>query len=143
MQLHVFGHGPAHEKLKKIAGSTIHFYTDRFGDASDEVVADALEGAKGFIFPAEEDFGIVSVEALAAGAPVIGLAKGGTTDIITSDELGVLFEHQTTDDVAEAITIAERRHYSPTKLARTAKRFDKTLFISKLKNIVAQNSPRA
>ena len=143
VQLHVFGNGPAHEKLEKMAGPTIHFYTDRFGDASDEVVADALEGAKGFIFPAEEDFGIVSVEALAAGAPVIGLAKGGTTDIVTSDELGILFERQATDDVAEAITIAEKRHYSPTKLARTAKRFDKTLFISKLKNIVAQNTPRA
>ncbi len=136
-RLVVFGDGPMHKKLVEIAGPTVEFRTDRFGDASDSEYERSLNSARGFIFPAEEDFGIVSVEALAAGAPVIGLARGGTTDIITSDDLGVLFNHQTVDDVASAMQTAESREYFPSKLARSAKRFDITLFISKLRKIVA------
>lgn len=140
-KLIVFGNGPAHESLTKIAGPTIEFRIDRYGDASDAEKEKVLNSARGFVYPAEEDFGIVSVEALAAGAPVIGLARGGTIDIVSSDELGVLFEHQTVDDVAAAITAAENRRYFPSKLARSAKRFDKGLFISKLRTVV-QNSTR-
>ncbi|OYW85874.1 hypothetical protein B7Z17_01515 [Candidatus Saccharibacteria bacterium 32-49-10] len=102
----------------------------------------ALNNARGFIYPAEEDFGIVSVEALAAGAPVIGYARGGTTDIVTSPEVGVLFDHQTVDDVAQAIELAEQRTYFPSKLNRTAKRFDKSLFVTKMRKIVSNNLPR-
>ncbi len=141
-KLIVFGNGPAHEALVKLAGPTIEFRTDRFGDASDIEYEKALNNARGFIYPAEEDFGIVSVEALAAGAPVIGYARGGTTDIVTSPEVGVLFDHQTVDDIAQAIELAEQRTYFPSKLSRTAKRFDKSLFITKLHKIVGDNLPR-
>lgn len=48
---------PLHDELVKIAGPTVSFYTDRFGDASDEAVEDALNHARGFIFPSDEDFG--------------------------------------------------------------------------------------
>lgn len=131
----VFGNGPMHEKLVKMAGPSIEFRTDRFGDASDSEYEKALASARGFIFPAEEDFGIVSVEALAAGAPVIGLARGGTTDIVTSNELGVLFDQQTIGDVAAAIQTSETTRYFPGKLARTARRYDKGLFVSKLRKV--------
>ncbi|PID30377.1 glycosyl transferase family 1 [Candidatus Saccharibacteria bacterium] len=136
VQLHVFGNGPAHEQLAAMAGPTVHFYTDRFGDAADDVVTDALDGARGFIYAAEEDFGIVMVEALAAGAPVIAYGRAGTLDIVTNEELGVLFDAQTVDDVAAAIKAAMDRTYYPSKLARTARRFDKTLFIQKLRKVV-------
>lgn len=136
-KLIVFGSGPAHNRLVAMAGPTIEFRTDRFGDASDAELERAINSARGFIFAAEEDFGIVTVEALAAGAPVIGLARGGTTDIVTSDELGVLFSHQTVDDVVSAITTLESRSYFPSKLNRTARRFDKGLFITKLKKVIA------
>lgn len=139
LPLHVFGNGPAHEKLVQIAGPTIHFHTDRFGDASDEAVTQALNTARGFIYAAEEDFGIVSVEALAAGAPVIGLARAGTLDIVTSPEVGELFQHQTVDDVIRAIKRAETATYFPSKLNRTARRFDKSLFLTKLRKIVSDS----
>lgn len=135
--LRVYGSGPLHDQLVNMAGSTISFYTDRFGDASDKAVEDALNGAKGFIFPSDEDFGIVSVEALASGAPVIGYASGGTPDIVTDGETGVLFKSQTVDDVAEAIKKAESIQFFPSKLQRTAKRFDAGLFATKIKKIVA------
>lgn len=136
-KLIVFGNGPVHDKLVQMAGPTVEFRTDRFGDASDAEYEKFLNSARGFIYPAEEDFGIVSVEALAAGAPVIGLARGGTTDIVTSLEVGVLFEHQTVDDVVLAIERSEQQTYFPSKLNRTARRFDKSLFLTKLRKVVS------
>lgn len=135
-KLIVFGNGPAHDTLVQLAGPTIEFRTDRFGDASDAEFETSLNSAKGFVYPAEEDFGIVSVEALAAGAPVIGYGKAGTLDIVSDGETGVLFDEQTVDAVAAAITRAEQLKFFPSKLQRTAKRFDKTLFITKMRKIV-------
>lgn len=135
-RLIVFGDGPVHDKLVRMAGPTVEFRTDRFGDASDAEYERALTTARGFIYPAEEDFGIVTVESLAAGTPVIGLARGGTTDIVTSPELGVLFDHQTVDDVVRAMTAAEQSLFTPSRLARTARRFDHGLFVTKLRKVV-------
>ena len=136
INLKVFGNGPMHEKLVAMAGPTVHFYTDRFGDASDSEVEEALNNAKGFIYPTEEDFGIVTVEALAAGAPAIALGKAGTLDIVQDGETGILFDHQTVEDVVAAITRAEATKFFPSKLQRTAKRFNKSLFITKLRKVV-------
>ena len=136
--LKVFGNGPLHEKLEKLAGPTIEFYTDRFGNASDTEVEKALNTAKGFVFPSDEDFGIVAVEALAAGAPVIAYAAAGTRDIVQDTVSGVMFEHQTADEVAAAIQKADKMTFLPGTLARKAKRFEKQMFISKLQRIVAQ-----
>lgn len=138
--LKVFGNGPEHERLVALAGPTVSFMTDRFGDASDREVEVALNHAKGFVFPAEEDFGIVSVEALAAGAPVIGYARGGTLDIVTDGETGVLFDHQTIDGVVAAIQKAESIIFFPSKLQRHAKRFDTSLFITKMRKIITDSS---
>ena len=140
--LKVFGNGSEHERLKEIAGPTVEFYTDRFGDASDEKVTEALEHARGFIFPADEDFGIVQVEALAAGAPVIAYKKGGALDIIQNGESGIFFDTQTTDSVVEAIKKAEATTFLPGTLRRKAKRFEKSLFISKIRKVVSDQATR-
>ncbi len=139
--LKVFGNGSQHDHLLDIAGPNVQFYTDRFGDASDEAVTKALNSAKGYIFPAEEDFGIVQVEALAAGAPVIGYGRGGTLDIVQDGETGVLFHEQTTPAVIDAIKRAETMTFMPATLQRRAKRFDKSLFITKIRKIVSDNTP--
>lgn len=136
VKLYVLGNGPAHDSLVKLAGPTIEFRTDRFGDASDAEKERLMSTAKGFIYPAEEDFGIVSVEALAAGTPVIGLARGGTLDIVEDGVSGVLFGSQNVDDITAAIKRAEKTTFLPALLHRKAQRFDKTLFISKLRKIV-------
>ena len=135
-KLIVFGNGPMHKKLVDMAGPTIEFRTNRFGNASDSEYEKALNSAAGFIYPAEEDFGIVTVEALAAGAPVIGLAKAGTLDIVSSPEVGVLFKKQSVNEVIDAIKLAEKTKFFPSKLNRTAKRFDTTLFLTKIKKVV-------
>jgi len=134
--LKVFGNGPLHEKLVALAGPTIGFYSDRFGDASDAAVEKALNSAKGFVFPSDEDFGIVAVEALAAGAPVIGYDKAGTRDIVQHGVSGVMFGEQTVDALIEAMQTADKMTFLPSTLQRKAKRFEKNLFISKLRKIV-------
>ena len=135
-KLKVFGDGSEHRRLVEMAGPTVEFYTDMFGDASDKNVEKALNSAKGYIFPAEEDFGIVQVEALAAGAPVIAYGVGGALDIVQDGETGVLFDKQTVDSVIDAIKRAEQIKFLPSNLARKAKRFDKSLFISKMRHVV-------
>lgn len=136
LPLKVFGNGPEHDRLKKIAGPKVEFYTDRFSDASDEEVEKALSNAKGFIFPGEEDFGIVSAEALAAGTPVVAFGRAGTLDIVTSSEIGVLFETQTVEDVKAAIKKLESQKFNPEILRRTATRFAPSMFERKIKKVV-------
>lgn len=140
LPLKVFGNGPAHEDLIKIAGPTVSFYTDRFGDASDTELEKALNGAKGWIYAAEEDFGIVQVEALAAGAPVITYGKAGALDIVQDGESGVLFYEQTVDAITQAIQKAEQTTFLPATLRRKAKRFDKGLFITKIRKVVSDQT---
>jgi glycosyltransferase involved in cell wall biosynthesis len=142
LPLKVYGNGSEHERLVTMAGPTIEFYTDRFGDASDAAVSKALNSARGYIFPAEDDFGIVQVEALAAGAPVIAYGRSGTLDIVQDGESGVLFDKQTVDSVAAAIQRAEQLTFMPATLQRKAKRFDKGLFITKIRKVVLDNISR-
>lgn len=138
--LKVYGNGSEHQRIVDMAGPTVEFFTDRYGDASDDAVTKALNNAKGYIFPAEEDFGIVQVEALAAGAPVIAFGVGGALDIVQDGESGVLFKKQSVKSVVEAIKRAEKIDFLPGTLRRKAKRFDKSLFITKISKIVKDNS---
>jgi len=136
IKLRVYGNGSEHQHLVDMAGPTVQFFTDRFSDASDDAVTKALNNAKGYIFPAEEDFGIVQVEALAAGAPVIAYSKGGALDIVQDGESGVLFHSQTVDAVVDAIKRSEQIDFLPGTLRRKARRFDKSLFLTKIRKVV-------
>jgi glycosyltransferase involved in cell wall biosynthesis len=138
VKLKVFGNGPSHEKLVRMAGKTVEFFTDRYGDASNKAVEKALDSARGYIFPAEEDFGIVQVEALAAGAPVISYGRGGTLDIVEDGETGVLFQKQTVGAVVEAIKKAEEIKFDLKVLRKSAKRFDKSIFMVEMRQIVQE-----
>ena len=140
IKLQVYGNGSEHQRLIGMAGPTIQFFMDRFSDASDDAVTTALNNAKGYIFPAEEDFGIVQVEALAAGAPVIAYSKGGALDIVQDGESGILFHSQTVDAVVDAIKRAEQIDFLPGTLRRKSKRFDKGLFITKIHKIISDQS---
>jgi len=133
VNLTVIGSGPDTERLKKLAGSTIHFT----GRVSDKELVEYAQHAKAFLFPNEEDFGIAAVEALAAGTPVIGYAKGGILDIITDGETGVLFKHQSVGELIKAIHRFETLSFLPATLHRHAKRFDKSLFDTKIRKIVS------
>lgn len=92
LPLTVIGSGPDHSRLVKLAGPTVKFVAQ----PTDDEVAEILAGAEAFIFPGVDDFGIVAVEALAAGTPVIAYGEGGALDYVRPGKTGELFAPQTT-----------------------------------------------
>ena len=133
--LTVIGSGPDTERLKSLAGPTIAFT----GRVSDEELVQRAQSAKAFLFPNEEDFGISAVEALAAGTPVIAYKKGGALDIVQEGETGVFFEEQSVESLVDAMKRFESMSFLPATLHRKAKRFDKGLFTTKMRNIIASS----
>lgn len=102
VQLVVGGSGPEEQRLRELArrlGSDVEFVVQ----PGREALADLMAGASVFIFPPHEDFGIVAVEAQAAGVPVVALGAGGALDTVRDGETGVLSPTQTPDDFALAL----------------------------------------
>ena len=129
--LTVIGKGPNHRWLKKIAGRNVTFLTK----ASDEDVARHFGEAKAFIFPGIDDFGIVAVEAMAAGTPVIAYNAGGALDYI-SKSTGVFFDEQTSESLAKAIASFNQRSFIHTTIATQATKFSPLVFQKKVKDFV-------
>lgn len=134
-RLTICGSGPITDELKKIAGPTIKFV----GRVSDEELVRLAQTSEAFLFPNEEDFGMSAAEALAAGTPVIAYARGGALDIVTDNETGVLFDDQSVDGLVTAIKRFQTVEFLPATLNRRARRFDKTLFASKMKKIISDS----
>ncbi|MEP7225734.1 MAG: glycosyltransferase [Gemmatimonadales bacterium] len=110
----VIGDGPEAPRLKGRAPPNVRF----LGHQPLEVLRDHMQRAAAFIFAAEEDFGIVPLEAQACGCPVIAYGKGGAMETIRgldhAQPSGVLFEEQTPDSLHEAMMVFERRRTSLT-----------------------------
>lgn len=131
--LTVVSTGPETERLKKMAGPTITFV----GRVSDEELVRIAQHSKAFLFPNEEDFGMSAAESIAAGTPVIAYAKGGALDIVQDGETGILFEKQSVKGLVEAIKRFETYTFLPATLYRKSKRFDKSLFATKMQKIIS------
>jgi glycosyltransferase involved in cell wall biosynthesis len=99
LPLVVIGDGPALAELQRAAKPNITFLRN----STDAVVSDHMERCRGFIFPAEEDFGITVVEAQAAGAPVIAYGQGGCVETVLPGKTGILFSQQTVDHLVQAV----------------------------------------
>ena len=134
-KLVVIGSGQHAAKLKAGAGPNVSF----LGWQTDEVIRDHLRRAKALLFPGEEDFGIVPLEAHACGCPVIGFARGGLTETVlplgtASEPTGVFFAEQTMDAVCEAIEQFERDadRFDPRAARRQAVLFRKERFETEL-----------
>ena len=100
-KLKVIGAGPDFQKIKKIAKGFSNI--DLMGYQSFEILKESMQQAKAFVFAAEEDFGIIPVEAQACGTPVIAFGKGGVLDTVVDGKTGVLYEKQTIDSLTSAI----------------------------------------
>jgi len=127
----IFGDGPMHEKLLASAGPSIKF----MGELSDNEVPKYLASAVGFIFPVYEDFGIIPVEAMAAGTPVIAYKAGGALDYI-NPKTGAFFNQQTTRSLSEAINNFIPSQYKKHDLLLEASKFSKEEFISNFKRLL-------
>jgi len=105
LPLVIIGDGPEILRLRKLANENIKL----MGFQSDEIVANMLSRAKGFVYMAIEDFGIAMVEAQAAGCPVIAYRKGGAAEIVWDGETGLLFEEQTAESMIEAVLQSQNK----------------------------------
>ncbi len=100
----VIGAGPDRERLERLAGPTVTF----LGWQSDETIRDHYRRCRALLFPGEEDFGIVPAEAMACGAAVIALGRGGAAETV-DHRAGVLYQEPTIDGLRQAIESWEAR----------------------------------
>ena len=132
LPLKVVGTGTELEKLKTTAKSNVEFV----GRVSDEQLRDLYCGAQAFVFPAIEDAGIMVLEALSSGTPVIGLNGGGTAEFVEDPENGVLFENQTIKDILAAVKRFQDMQFDSEKIRETALPFDKKEFKRKITEFI-------
>ncbi|MCC7356507.1 MAG: glycosyltransferase [Candidatus Doudnabacteria bacterium] len=126
--LHVVGTGRQEEYLRSIAKPNITF----LGRVSDEVLRDEYSGAKGYIYPQFEDFGMMPLEAAACGTATLGLARGGSLETIEPGVSGELFSDVTKDSIKTYIQAWDHLKYNLQALQNHANKFSKESFKRKL-----------
>ena len=133
-RLIVIGDGPEMGKIRKLAGSNVTL----MGYQGDGVLKAHLEKARAFVFAAEEDFGILPVEAQAAGAPVIAFGKGGALETViplhnpqNQPPTGLFFEEQTVESLLEGVDQfeAEETQFSSADIRIHAETFSTERFL--------------
>jgi glycosyltransferase involved in cell wall biosynthesis len=132
MRLVVVGEGRERSSLESIARDNVAFA----GRLDDATLRQLLGAARGLIFPAEDDFGIVCVEALASGAPVVALAAGGAQEIVRDGIDGALVATPDVDAFTEAVLRVEHRAWDVEELRSSARRFDVSRFRDRIRAIV-------
>ena len=132
-RLVIIGDGPATRRVDP--GRDRH--VQLLGWQPDEIIDTHLRRARGLLFPGEEDFGLVPVEALARGCPVIAYGVGGAAETITEAQTGVLFERQTPSGLIEAIERFERLAFDALRLHADAMRFCRLRFLREMRAVLA------
>lgn len=127
-KLVVVGIGGEMEKQRKAAKPNIEFR----GWASDGQVAEYYAGCKALIFPGEEDFGIVPLEAMASGKPVIAFAKGGALETVIENQTGIFFEEPNKESLVAAVKRFDPKKFYTEEIHRHALGFDRNIFKEKI-----------
>lgn len=125
-RLIVAGSGPFEQDLRQRAKQ----YTEFQISPKDQHWRSLLQNASALIFPGTEDFGMIAIEAMACGTPVIAYKNGGALDFITK-ESGYFIEEQTVEGVITAIEAFEQYHFDKESISRYAKTFDRQHFKKK------------
>lgn len=137
-RLVVIGDGPELPRLKQLAGPNVEI----LGYQPTDVLVEHMQLARAFVFGAEEDFGIMPVEAQACGTPVIAFGRGGALDTVLGldnpNPTGVLFPHQTSEDVIAAVDEFERNvdRFRVEDIRRNALRFSNQRFHEECRAVV-------
>lgn len=133
-RLVVIGEGPEFEKIRVKAGPNVTL----LGHQPFESLRDYMQRARAFVFAAEEDFGIVPVEAQACGTPVIAFGRGGATETVVDGVTGTFFDEQTPESLVRAVGRfdARARGWDASLIRRNAERFSAARFRNEFENLV-------
>jgi len=117
--LKIVGSGPDRQRLSARGGPTVTFT----GPLSDAALRDIYRGATAVLLPGEEDFGIVPLEAMACGRPVLAWDRGGARETVVPDVTGQLVAESTPEAFVDAMSAVTRQAYDPARIRAHAERF--------------------
>ena len=145
ISLKIIGKGQEEKTLKRLAGPTVEF----IGWQCDERVRELYRQCRAVLFPGEEDFGIVPLEAMASGKPVIAYGKGGVLETViplnsvvqnegANSPTGVFFYEQTVKGLSESIVLFEKRksEFHPHAIRAHVKAFDREYFKERMTQMI-------
>ena len=131
-RLLVVGTGPEEQVLRATAPPNVEFT----GWLPPDRLADAYAGCRALIFPGTEDFGIVPLEAMASGKPVIALAEGGALETVTDTVTGILFRDSTPAGLAAAMARFPAMRFDPYTIRAQAERFSRAVFKQRFRDYI-------
>lgn len=136
-KLIVIGGGPNLEAYKKLAGPNVEV----MGYQPFDVLKEKMQHAKAFVFAADEDFGMIPIEAQSCGTPVIAYGHGGSLETVCGGRTGLFFSEQTSDAIVKAINQFESMGLEPfdyMECRRWAERFSEDRFKKEIKEFVEE-----
>lgn len=138
LELRVVGEGPERKRLAAMAGGNVRF----LGKVGQERLRELYRGARFFLQPGVEDFGIASVEALACGTPVVAVARGGILDVVEDGRHGTLYpDWEGPSALAEAIDKARQIGFNPLDLRDRAESFSIARFSDRIRCLLSHRFP--
>jgi glycosyltransferase involved in cell wall biosynthesis len=131
-KLVVIGDGPDVDRLRPTSGPNVAW----LGWQGADVLHDYYRRAAALLFPGEEDFGIVPVEAMAHGCPVIAYGVGGATETVIDGQTGIHFKEQTVGCLVEAIESCQRTLFDAVAMHAGVQRFSKARFLTEVRTVL-------
>lgn len=142
LPLKIIGRGPELERLRRIAGPTIEF----LGRVEDAELPRYYAECRAFVFPQEEDFGIVAIEAMAAGRQILAYRGGDIVEHLEEGKMGLYFDRQTPDAIVDAVRRFDDASYDSEYIRAKALPFDRAVFQenvrSRIKELYAEHLKR-
>ena len=133
-ELRIAGDGPAYAELKAAAPPNVTF----LGHLEDEALVDVMQRCAAAVFPSRDDFGLIPVEVMACGRPVLAYADGGALHTVRAGETGAFFDEATPESLGDALERFDPGAYDPAAIRRHAEQWDAARFRARVRSAVEE-----